>query len=195
MGARKRRNGNPRRRNDMRHKSLIPTLLAIVTVAALATTALAAKPEGPVKPPKPTTTTTTVATTTTVPGYWTCQARVDNNGAIWPLGVYDSDRGVYRGEELPLCVDVIAGHLDVTEWTVVWAGTTAKDTIKGLKLVFEEEVHGIVFAETVADSPTGTWTASWSDPVQNLVFVAMPHQGDKWIGPVEFTITPAVPDS
>lgn len=194
MGARKRRNGNPRRRNDMRHKSLIPTLLAIVTVAALATTALAAKPEGPVKPPKPTTTTTTVATTTTVPGYWTCQARVDN-GAIWPLGVYDSDRGVYRGEELPLCVDVIAGHLDVTEWTVVWAGTTAKDTIKGLKLVFEEEVHGIVFAETVADSPTGTWTASWSDPVQNLVFVAMPHQGDKWIGPVEFTITPAVPDS
>jgi hypothetical protein len=162
-------------------------------VAALATAALAGKPDCDADSShascKPTTTTTVVAPTT-VPGYWTCQARIDN-GAVWPLGTYDGGANVYTGEGPALCVDIMAEHRDVTDWLVEWLGTVTKDTVKGLKLVFEEEVHGIVYAETVKYEPSGRWVASLPDtPVGNLVFVAMPHQGDKWDGPMTFTITP-----
>jgi len=179
----------------MGHRSLLITLLALAMVAALATAALAGKPENP---GKPTTTTTTAVTITTVPGYWTCQARVDNGAVAWePLGTYDETTGFYTGDGPVLCVDIIEKHRDVTDWTVEWSGTTAKGTVKGLKLVFEEEVHGTVYDEAVFQSESGTtesgtaWNASWSTAdVQNLVFVAMPHSGDKWIGPMTFTITP-----
>jgi len=171
----------------MKRKSLFIALFAVATVVLLAATALAAKPTNPGKPTP--TTTTTVVTSTTVPGYWTCQARIDN-GAVWPLGDYDDELEIYTGDGPLLCVDVIADHRDVTDWSVEWFGTATKDTVKGLKLVFEEEVHGTVFDEIVVHDTTETWKASWSDPVQNLVFVAMPHSGDKWIGSMTFTITP-----
>jgi hypothetical protein len=175
----------------MRYRSLLITLLTLMMVAALATAALAAKPESP--PGRTTTTTPTAVTTTTLPGYWTCLARVgvDNDGAVWPLGEYDETAGVYTGQGPALCVDILAAHRDITSWNVRWDGTTPKETTKGLKLVFEEEVHGTVFAETVVYDPAGMWPASLSDvPVGNLVFVAMPHQGDKWTNPPTFTITP-----
>jgi hypothetical protein len=170
----------------MRYRSLLIALVTFVMVATLATVALAGKPE---HPGKPTTTTTAAVTATTVPGYWTCQARIDN-GAVWPLGTYDG-ANVYTGEGPALCVDIMAEHRDITEWTIEWMGTTAKGTVKGLKLVFEEEVHGTVYAETVKYEPSGRWDASLPDvPVGNLVFVVMPHQGDKWDDPMTFTIMP-----
>jgi len=150
----------------MKRKSLFITLFAIATVVLLAASALAAKPTNP---GKPTTTTTTAPTS----DYWTCQARVDN-GAVWPLGIYDG-AGFYTGDGPVLCVDIITDHLEVTSWLVEWSGTTAKGTVKGLKLVFEEEVHGTVYDEAVfqvESSGSEPWKASWSTPdVQNLVFV------------------------
>jgi hypothetical protein len=171
----------------MRHRSLLTTLLTLMMVAALATAALAAKPENP--PGKPT------VTTTTVPDYWTCQARNDN-GSVWPLGNHvegAGELGFYTGDGPLVCVDIMEAHRDITEWTVEWAGSTAKGTVKGLKLAFEEEVHGTVYDETVVYVESDDWHASWSQDidVQNLVFVAMPHSGDKWIEPMTFTITPS----
>ena len=168
----------------MRYKSLFITILAIAMVAALAATALAGKP---VNPGKPTT------TTTTAPDYWTCQARVDNGAVAWePLGTYDETTGVYTGEGPVLCVDIIEDDRNVTDWTVMWEfGVTAKDTVKGLNLVFEEEVHGTVYSKEVFHSGSGTWDVVLSNTdAQNLVFVAMPHNGDKWIESMTFTITP-----
>ena len=178
----------------MRHRSFSVVALVIMMVAALATAALAEKPDCEFDPShascKPTTTTTTAVTTTTVPDYSTCQKLI-GNGAVWPLGTYDG-ANVYTGEGPALCVDIMAEHRDITEWTVEWMGTTAKGTVKGLKLVFEEEVHGTVYAETVVYEPSGSWDASLPDvPVGNLVFVAMPHNADKWIGSMTFTITPS----
>jgi hypothetical protein len=173
----------------MRYRSLLVTLLTLMMVAALASVALAGKPE---HTGKPTTTTPTAVTPTTVPGYWTCQARNDN-GAVWPLGTYDQHADIYTGEGPALCVDIVTEHLDVTSWLVEWSGTTAKGTVKGLKLVFEEEVHGTVYDETVVYVESDDWRASWSQDVdvQNLVFVAMPHSGDKWDESMTFTITPS----
>jgi hypothetical protein len=172
----------------MRYRSLWITLLTLMMVAALATAALAAKPESP---PGRTTT-----TSTTAPDYWTCLAR-NANGAIWPLGTdvegVEGEDDYYTGEGPALCIDIVTKHLDVTSWLVEWSGTTAKGTVRGLKLVFEEEVHGTVYDETVVYLESDSWDASWSEniDVQNLVFVAMPHSGDKWDEPMTFRITPS----
>jgi len=176
----------------MRYRSFLITLLTLVMVAALATVALAEKPESP--PGKPT------VTTPTEPDYWTCGARVDNCD-VCPLGTYDGGTGTYVTNDGPLlCVDIMEDHLDITAWTVTWSGTTARGPVKGLKFVFEEEVHGTIYAETVvyleSSLESEPWTASWSSStvVESLVFVAMPHSGDKWIGPMIFTIMPTPPD-
>jgi hypothetical protein len=88
-------------------------------------------------------------------------------------------------------MDILSDHLDTTQWRVEWSGSTVKGTVKGLKLVFEEEVHGTVYVETVVTSETGVWEASWdATEINSLVFVAMSHQGDKWVGPVTLIVTP-----
>lgn len=173
----------------MRSRSVLVLVLVVVMAAAMATVASAAKP---IKPPKPTT------TTVPEPEYWTCEARNDN-GAMWPIGTYADD--AYHGDTVPVCIDINEKHRDVESWIVEWTGTTAKETVKGLKFVFEEEVHENVFAEIVVTEPISSspWVATldFSDgSAGNLVFVAMPHGGDKW---TEFSIkvtpevTPEVP--
>ena len=70
-------------------------------------------------------------------------------------------------------------------------GSTVKGTVRGLKLVFEKEVHGTVYTETVVTSETGSWEASWdATEIDNLVFVAMAHRADKWVGRVTLVVTP-----
>jgi hypothetical protein len=43
----------------------------------------------------------------------------------------------------------------------------------------------------VVYDPFGEWEASWNTDVQNFVFVAMPHSGDKRDESMTFTITPS----
>lgn len=163
-------------------KRILILVVVVGLLVALPATAMAGKPD---KPGKPTT------TTTTAPDYWTCQARFDNGGVGWVLGAWDNTAGVYLGSDVPSCIDILSDHRDLTHWKVEWSGSTTNGTVKGLKLVFEAQVHGTVFAETVVTSESGRWMASWTTTgIENLVFVAMPHQGDKWTGPVTFTLTP-----
>ena len=168
----------------MRSRSVLVLVLVMVMAAAMATVASAAKP---IKPPKPTT------TTVSEPEYWTCEARIDN-GAMWPIGTYAD--GAYHGDTVPVCIDIDEKHRDVENWIVEWRGTTAKGSVKGLKLVFEEEVHDTVFAEIVATTESGSWNAVLDlggGSAGNLVFVTMPHNGDRWVGPVAIKVTPVLP--
>jgi len=134
-------------------------------------------------PPDPSTTTTT--TTEAPPEFWTCQARVDN-GAVWDLGEWN---GAAYVAGLASCTDILSQHLDETDWTVRWNGATQRGTVKGLKLVLEEEVHNNVFAEQVFTTEAGFWCPTLAGNVDNLVFVAMSHNGDKWIS-FEVTVIP-----
>jgi len=171
----------------------IPALLvAIGLLVVFSGTAFAAKGGIPGPPG-----TTQPITTTTPPEYWTCQARVDNGATGWVLGSWDETVGAYTVPNVPACIDILTGDLDTTAWRVEWKGSTVKGTVKGVKLVFEAEVHGTVYAETVVTSEIGTWEtgtswgASWpATEIGNLVFVAMPHSGDRWVGPVTFVVTP-----
>lgn len=163
----------------MRSRALLVTLVSVVM---LLTTAVAASAGKPVKPPKPTT------TTQAPPDFWTCQARYDNGATGWTLGSWDGSAYI---SGLPSCIDIVPEHFDVTDWTVVWNGTTEKGTVKDLKLVFEEQVHDNVFAEQVFSEPSGFWCPSLvtETNIENMVFVAMPHSADKWLS-FEVTVTP-----
>lgn len=154
----------------MKSRMILTTLVA---AAMVLTTAVAASAGKPAKPPKPTT------TTQAPPEFWTCQARIDNGAAGWVLGSWD---GTAYTAGLPSCIDIVSEHLTVTDWTVEWAGETQKGTVKGLKLVFEEQVHDSVFAEQITAEPSGIWCPSLVSEtgIENMVFVAMPHSGDKW---------------
>ena len=159
----------------MPRKGLFILGLAIAILMSLATTAAGM----PSKHPKPTT------TTTTAPEYWSCQARVDNGASGWVLPETDDP---YTVSGLAACIDILESDLDVHDWTVVWEGSAPR--IHGLKLVFEEEVHGTVYAEGVFTTETGSWCPTFADTVpSSLVFIAMPHNGDKWTE-FEITITP-----
>lgn len=179
----------------MKYRSLLVLLFAIVIAATVATGALAGRPTCDEDPTPPwcdqTPSTTTSMTVPSAPSYWTCEARNDN-GAMWPTGTYAD--GAYHGDTVPVCIDIREEHRDVDSWTVEWTGTTRNGTVKGLKFVFEEEVHSNVYAETVFKSESGRWDATldFGDvPAGNLVFVAMPHSGDKWEDRVFLTIRPA----
>lgn len=153
----------------MRRRAL---LITFVAVAMLLTTAVAAFAGKPDKPPKPTT------TTQAPPEFWTCRARIDNGAIGWVLGSWD---GSFYTAGLPSCIDFRPEHLTVTDWTVAWSGTTQRGTVKGLKFVFEEEVHDNVFAELIVSTTSGGACVSLPPAeIGNLVFVAMPHSGDKW---------------
>ena len=165
-------------------------------VAAMAPAGMAKKGKGPPAPE---------------PEIWTCEARVDPEvgGAVWILGHWDeslsayvSDDTVNNDVDLPLCIDIGPAHRGVTNWTVSWEGDAERDP-KGLKFVFEEEVHGSVYAETEWTSKDGIVTSNTTgvdmvlnfagdDDVRHLVFVAMPRQGDKWTS-ISFTVTPIPP--
>jgi len=163
----------------MRKRALLITLVAVVMLVSSAVAASAVKPDKPPKPPKPTT------TTEAPPEFWTCQARIDN-GAIWNLGEWN---GTAYVADIASCTDVLSEHLGEANWTVVWTGVTQKGTVKGLKFVFEEQVHDNVFAEQIYTTQSDVWCPTLSGEVENLVFVAMPHSGDKWTS-FEVTVIP-----
>lgn len=140
--------------------------------------------------PTPTSSTTTTTTTQAPPDFWTCQARVDN-GAMWNLGEWN---GTAYVAGISSCTDILAEHLGVNDWTVEWTGISAKGTVKGLEFVFEEEVHNNVFAEQEFTRESGSWCPSFDEDVDNLVFVAMRHNADRWTS-FEVTVTPGhIPD-
>lgn len=179
----------------MRYRSLVVLLLAIVMAATVATGALAGRPTCDEDLTRPwcdqTPSTTTSTTVPSDPSYWTCEARNDN-GAMWPTGTYDD--GAYHGDTVPVCIDIREEHRGIDSWTVTWSGQTARGSVKGLKFVFEEEVHANVFAETVVNTLSGTRNVvlDFGDSIPgNMVFVAMPHSGDKWEDRVLLTIRPA----
>lgn len=178
----------------MRRRAALVTILALVMAAAMVTAVSAGKPTCEDDPTRPWCDTEPPAAE---PEYWTCEARNDN-GAMWQIGTYDSVDGVYQGDSFPVCIDILEAHRNVENWTVTWSGTTTKGTTKGFKLVFEEEVHANVFAETVVTSVT-SGTEPWDavldfggEPAGNMVFVAMPHSGDRWTS-FSITVTPTVP--
>jgi len=169
----------------MRRTAWIMIVAVVAGLLAVSATAMAAKDDAKKKPPPTTTTTTTVA-----PTFWTCEARVAN-GAVWVLGQYDKDTGKYTVSGLPACIDLLPDDAGARYWQVDWSGTVKpRPGMRGLKLVFEAQVHGTVYAETVATSTNGTWTPFVDAPDGTpFVFVAMPHSGDNWTS-LQITLTP-----
>lgn len=159
----------------MKKRAILITLVAVVMLLSSAVAASAVKPP---KPPKSTT------TTEAPPEFWTCQERIDN-GAIWNLGEWDVTAYV---ADMTSCTDILDEHLGVADWTVDWDGIASRG-VKGLKLMFEEEVHGTVFAEKVFATESGVWCPTLVGDVQNLVFLAMRHNADQWDS-FEVTVTP-----
>ena len=163
----------------MNRRRWLPIVVVVGLMLTMAPAALAGKPP---KPPKPTTT-----TTTTTPEFWTCEARIANGAVGWVL---PSEDDPYAVTGIAPCIDILAEHRAIEDWTVSWEGATRRGTVKGLKLVFEREVHTSVYAETVVYEQTGVWCPSLgAEPRDNLVFVALPHNGDKWEW-FEVTLTP-----
>jgi hypothetical protein len=178
----------------VRRATISTAITTALVMFLFATAALAAKPDCNRKDcPPPDTTTTTMDPGD--PALWTCRARIDNGATGWELGAWDETLGAYTGN-LPLCVDMEAGHRRVTAWVVTWDGATVKgtETIKGLLLRFEEEVHATTYAEAEVTTVSGTWQATLTPatPPRSLVFVAMPHSGDKWDWS-SITVTPMLP--
>ena len=163
----------------MKKRALLITLVAVVMLLSSAVAASAVKPP---KPPNPTT------TTEAPPEFWTCQARIDN-GAIWNLGEWD---GIAYVAGITSCTDILTEHLGVSDWTVEWDGVAPKG-VKGLKFVFEEEVHGNVFAEEVFTAESGIWCPHLVGEIENMVFLAMHHNADRWTS-FEVTVTPGHQD-
>ena len=178
----------------MRWKALLVLAMALVMAAAMAAVASAGRPTCAEDPTRPWCDDEPPVTPPTVPEdiIWTCEARNDN-GAMWPTGTYTD--GAYHGDTVPVCIDILEEHRNVEDWIVEWFGVTAKGTVKGLKFVFEEEVHDNVYVETVVTSMTSgdePWLAALGfggTTPGNLVFVSMPHSGDEW-ETFSITITP-----
>jgi hypothetical protein len=166
----------------MRKRALLITLIAGVMLLSSAVAASAVRPDKPPKPPKPTTTTEAPAE------FWTCQARIDN-GAIWNLGGWD---GTAYVAGMTSCTDILTEHLRVVDWTVVWDGIASKG-VKGLKLVFEEEINDNVFAEQVFTTESGVWCPTLAGEIENMVFLAMHHNADRWTS-FEVTVIPGHQD-
>jgi hypothetical protein len=171
------------------------TAFVVIAVAAMTTVttsaAFAAKGgvPGPPDPGDPGVTTTTVES-----ALWTCEAR-NEAGATWVLGEWD---GVsYAAGGPGTCIDIDEpGHTAAHRWLVTWSGETAKgtDTVKGLLLRYETEVHGTVWAEEVFTTTGGSWSTAVIDPPDEaFVFVAMPHSGDRWTA-FQVTVTPLPAD-
>jgi hypothetical protein len=181
----------------MRRRAGIMIVAVVAGLLAVSATAMAAKGDAK-KPPPATTTTTTIA-----PTLWTCEARVAN-GAVWVLGTYDELDGSYTVNGLPACIDLLPADAGSRSWLVEWSGTVKpRPGMRGLKLVFEAEVHvpaGQEYAvleveplEVEPNSPSGAWTPSplVDAPADTpFVFVAMPYRGDKWTS-IQITLTPA----
>lgn len=175
----------------MRRTAWIMIVAVVAGLLAVSATAMAAKDDAKKKPP------TTTTTTTIAPTLWTCEARVAN-GAVWVLGTYDEEGGFYTVSGLPACIDLRPEDAGAKYWQVEWSGTVKpRPGMRGLKLVFEGEVHvpaGQEYAvlEVGPNSAIGTWTPS---PYVNapantpFVFVAMPYSGDKWTS-IQITLTP-----
>lgn len=166
----------------MRKRALLVTLVAVVMLLSSAVAASAVKPDKPPKPPKPTT------TTEAPPEFWTCQARIDN-GAIWNPGEWD---GTAYVADMSSCTDILTEHLGVVDWTVEWNGIAAKG-VKGLRFVFEEEIHDNVFAEQVFTTKSGVWCPTLVGEIENIVFLAMRHNADQWTS-FEVTVIPGHQD-
>ncbi|MFH1330464.1 MAG: hypothetical protein ABIJ48_07435 [Actinomycetota bacterium] len=169
----------------MRRRAWIMIVALVAGLLAVSATAMAAKEDGKKRPP-------TTTTTTTAPTLWTCEARVAN-GAVWVLGTFNEVGGFYTVSGLPACIDLLAEHTGAMRWRVDWIGTVTREPIKGLQFVFETEVHGVVYAETVATTASGIWETDVLDPPEEgFVFVAMPHHKDKWTS-ITITVTPLPP--
>lgn len=120
---------------------------------------------------------------------WTCQARIDN-GAAWSLGSWDETAGVYTTESPLGCLDLLEIHMDPQRWKVVWEGSASTLEV-GLLLVFEEGIHGTVYAETEVSTESGEWVTPVVSPVAGapFTFVSMPHSFDTW-NELVFKVTP-----
>jgi len=165
---------------------VILIVLAVLVVLAVSATALAA-PGGSKKPP--TTTTTSATTTTTQPILRTCQTI----GTAWILGRHNEAQGNYTVGGLPACIDLRPEHTGTRAWQVDWTGTVKTPPgMRGLRLVFESEVHDLenAYLDTVVYDTSGTLETLIAAPEATpFVFVAMPHSGDKWTS-IEIVLTP-----
>jgi hypothetical protein len=172
-----------------------PVLIVTVIMAAMMLMTLPVAAKGkPDKPPKPTTTTTTEAPV----GAPSCYERVREMGATgWaydPVTEGDTQWNgtAYVQSRIPACIDLDQpGHTAAMTWEVTWGGGSTARPIKGLKLVFEQGVHGTLYAEHESSSASGVWTVS-IDPggAEPLALVAMPRAGDKWTSAPTFTVRP-----
>jgi hypothetical protein len=118
----------------------------------------------------------------------TCEELVAN-GASWVLGQRVGDH--YAAFGVPACIDLDHGDRAAQYWEVRWVGDTRKGTVKGLGLAFKRGLPGEWYADTVATSESGVWDP-WPlvDPEDGpFIFVAMPHQGDKW-DTITLVVTP-----
>jgi hypothetical protein len=165
----------------MRRRNQIVTAVVLAVALAIPASALAAKGGGKGKPPPPPDDTV-----------WTCQARVENGATGWNLGSWDETTGDYTADALAACIDLLAEHTGPRTWTVTWEGTIARDP-RGLKMVFETEVHGTVHYEEIGAGRSGAFTTDVLDPAEEgFVFVAMPNHKDRW-ETFTVTVTPGEP--
>jgi hypothetical protein len=162
-------------------------ILALAVVGVLAAGAFALVAAGPAAEAKPPATTTT----TTSPTLWTCAAR-NANGAKWILGHYDDVNGYYTVSGLPACIDLKPEHAGTRTWTVTWNGAVRTPPTRGLRLVFEPEVHDFenAYLDTVVYGTSGALTPLIAAPEATpFVLVAMPYTGDRWTS-INITLTP-----
>lgn len=147
----------------------------------------------------------TTTTTEAPEGAPSCYQRVREMGATgWAYDPVDPGETVYPTETqwngsayvqagIPMCIDLDQpGHTAALTWQVAWSGGETARQAKGIKLVFEQGVHGTLYAEHVSTSVSGEWIVS-IDPngAEPLVLVAMPRAGDRWTTVPTFTVRPA----
>ena len=170
---------------------LITTAVVIGMIMAFASAAVA-------KGKPPTTTTSTTMASVAAPS---CFERYHTFGATgWNLGSHEPGTDTYSAT-VPACIDITEpNHLGATQWKVSIEGEASR--FKGLKLVFEQGVHGTVFAETVitpddatVDQDTGhlllegvKWIVTVEPTGEPVSFVAMPRNGDKWLTDTSVTL-------
>jgi hypothetical protein len=191
----------------MRNRIIVLLAVAIALTAIVTSSALAKKPDDPGKPtPVP----------TAAPS---CYERVNVYGATaWNLGGYD-DQGsdTYSATGLPACIDITEAHhlyaeptatdhptMAAMRWSVKLTGEASR--FKGIKLVFEQGVHGTVFAE-IEIGPDSAWidldtghyvfhdtvvwtTTEFTPSGEPVSLVAMPQRGDSWVTTPIVTLYP-----
>lgn len=140
--------------------------------------------------------------TTDDTGWW-CEDRIAN-GAIWQPGEWSD--GSYLITAPVGCIDIglppsPIAHRAEQQWRVDIQGQTLRGTAKGMKLVFERGIHGLVYdqielTDFIVDLE-GKLNAAWTtdmiagdaDASVPYAFVSMPRSGDKWLW-IEITVTP-----